>query len=82
MTSGHSLSLSINLLLHPYGLKGSHPALRPGSAKEEANICNMEGLRNLRAPIRVINLENLMQGTVQPDASQQISLTVPPSPLI
>lgn len=42
----------------------------------------MEGLRNLRAPIRVINLENLMQGTVQPDASQQISLTVPPSPLI
>lgn len=48
---------------------------RFGLCQKGADLCNVAGLRNLRAPVRVINLENLTQGTVQPDASQPISLT-------
>lgn len=57
-TSGRSLSLSINLLLHPYSCRGSRTALGLGCAKEEADVLNMAGLRNLSAPISIINLEN------------------------
>lgn len=73
--SSRSLSLSIHLLLHPYGCRGSCTPPGPGSAKEEEGIFKVAGLRNLRAPISIINLESLTKGTVQPDASQQISLT-------
>lgn len=51
-----------------------------GSAKGEGNISNMACSRNLRAPISKINLESLTKGTVQPDLSQQISLTGSPQP--
>lgn len=57
-TSGRSLSLSINLLLHPYSCRGSRTAPGLGCAKEEADVLNMAGLRNLSAPISIINLEN------------------------
>lgn len=57
-TSSRSLSLSINLLLHPYSCRGSRTAPGLGCAKEEADVLNMAGLRNLSAPISIINLEN------------------------
>lgn len=50
----------------------------PSSAKEEAELLEVAGLRNLRAPTSTINWENLTKGTVQPDASQHISLTGSP----
>lgn len=79
-TSGRSLSLGVHLLLHPYSRRRSCTTPGPGSAKEEADLFNAAGLRNLRAPISIINLESLTKGTVQPDASQQISLTGSPQP--